>query len=162
MGPRAPFQLSLNSLPELCCRCSRLWSYLPDGPQTYPVDSLPPGWDGTLGSYGSVSLTDFGLTLLLSLEFCFWTGLLLLLAGLPGWTLDLVHCLPCQGLPMHPVTSSWSYLQKKTLWDMLGFLHGRGSAPLIQGLKEKVNSLINLFKGSLSCLPSRYGSSLGT
>lgn len=52
--------------------------------------------------------------------------------------------------------------EKDTLWDMLVFLHGRGSAPLIQGLKEKVNSLINLFKGSLSCLPSRYGSTPGT
>lgn len=158
-GPGAPFQLSLNSVPELCCRCSRLWVYLPDGSQTYPVNSLPPG---PLGSYGSASLTDFGLTLLPSFQFCFWPGFLLLLMGLPGWTLDMVHCLPYQGLPMHPVTSSWSYLQKKTHFGTcLVFLHRRSSVPLIQGLKEKVNSLITIFKGSLHCLPSRYRSTPG-
>lgn len=104
MGPGAIFHLRLNSLPELCCRCSRFWSYLPDGPQSYPVDSLLPGWDGPLGSYGSVSLMDFGLTLLPSLQSCFWPSLFFPLMGLPGWTLHLVRCLPCQGLPVHPVT----------------------------------------------------------
>lgn len=63
----------------------------------------------------------FALTLLSSLQSHFWPGLVPLLTGTPGGTMDLVHCLPCEGLPKHPVTRSWSHLQRKnnTLWDML-------------------------------------------
>lgn len=59
-----------------------------------------------------------------------------------------------------PASGSTFRKRKDMLWDMLGFLHRRILVPLIQGLKEKVNSLISLFKGSLSFLPSRYGSTL--
>lgn len=40
-----------------------------------------------------------------SLQPCLRPPLLLLLSGAHGWTLDLVPCLPCQGLPMGPIMS---------------------------------------------------------
>lgn len=78
---------------------------------------------GPIGSYNSICLTGFGLLFVPLLQSCLWPGLIQLLTGTPGWTMDQVHCLPFQGLPKLPVTRSWSYLYRKsnTLWDMLKF-----------------------------------------
>lgn len=46
MGLWAPLWLSLYFLPELSCRCSHLWSYLPAGPQIYPIDRYLSSWMG--------------------------------------------------------------------------------------------------------------------
>lgn len=119
---------------------------------------------GPIGSYNSICLTGFGLLFVPLLQSSLWPGLIQLLTGTPGWTMDQVHCLPFQGLPKLPVTRSWSYLHRKsnTLWDMLKFFfQSKGSASLIQGLKEKVNSSISLFKGWFGCLSTRQGSSVG-
>lgn len=112
---------------------------------------------GPIGSYNSICLTGFGLLFVPLLQSSLWPGLIQLLTGTPGWTMDQVHCLPFQGLPKLPVTRSWSYLHRKsnTLGYAEVFFQSKGSASLIQGLKEKVNSSISLFDDSVVCPPGK-------
>lgn len=82
-------------LPELCWRCACLQTCLLDGPSTYIVLSLSPGW--TLVKYIAASSSSP-----VSGPISF-----LLLFGVPVRTLGLVHHLSCLGLLMDPVTSTW-------------------------------------------------------
>jgi len=90
------------SCPELCCRCACLQPCFPNGPWTYSVVSLHPGW--TPQTYVAAYLQP-GCQL----------HLLLLLTGPRGWTLALVHHL-CWRLLTVPATAPGSACYAQPLW----------------------------------------------
>lgn len=165
MGLWAPLWLSLYFLPELSCRCSHLWSYLPAGPQIYPIDRYLSSWMG----WGPLVHTILSAWQVLDSYSCLFFSPVCGLVSFSSWQEHLdgpwirfiaCHfrgCQSCLWLEVGP-----TFTERATHWDMLKFFfQSKGSASLIQGLKEKVNSSISLFKGWFGCLSTRQGSSVG-